>query len=258
MERDQILNRLKVLVTNLNEKNRLEQDVDLFLMKINYEKTRTIKKVEYFDSTHKSQFITSKAGEKPIKPAKALAIVVPVYIKKKKEYEAELERYSASVQSAEKEYYSTYEKDRSDLIEADNKERKVAIQEWTLKLNNAKSKLESAIVLIEQEDIIGLSLKNVLDVQLLIEIFDNRRADTIKEAVNVLFEDKHRKRMEELQEEHVRLTKEAAESAEKAIKIAKGALERADEAYDKAQDAYSEAQDALSEARDAYSEATRN
>lgn len=265
MERNEILDRLHSLVNNLNEKGNLEQDIDSLSKKINYEKTRTIKKVESFDSTHKAQFIVSKAGKEPTKPKKVLAIIVPVYIHKRNEYKAEMDRYNSAVQSAEKEYYRTFEKERKELIEIDKRERETAIQELTFKLDTAKGKLESITALIEQEDIIGISLKNVLDVQLLIAIFDNKRADTIKEAVNVLFEDKHRKRMQELQEEQIRLTKEAkeaaenaADSAEEAIKIAKEALERADEAYDKAQNAYQEAQDALSEARNAYSEATRN
>ena len=82
---------------------------------------------------------------------------------------------------------------------------------------------------------------------LLVEIFDNKRADTIKEAVNVLFEDKHRKRMEALYEEHVRLTQEAkdaaesaANSAEEAIKIAKEAMGHADKAYDNTQFLFAE------------------
>ena len=265
MERNQIIDRLNSLVANLSEKARLEQDISALAKKLNYEKTRPIKKVEFFDSTHKADFIASKVGDKPVKPTKALAILVPVYVKKKKEYEAELEKYNSEVQSAEKEYYITFENERKGLIEADNKEREAAIHDLSTKLEISKSKLEEIVELIEKEDIVGLSLKNTLDVQLLIEIFDNKRADTIKEAVNVLFEDKHRKRMEELQEEHVRLTQEAkdaaesaAESAEEAIKIAKEALERADEAYDKAQEAYREAEDAYSEARSAYSEATSN
>ena len=265
MERNQIIDRLHALAANLNEKARLEQDISVLAKKLNYEKTRSIKKVEYFDSTHKADFITSKVGEKPVKPTKALAILVPVYLKKKKEYEAELEKYNSAVQSAEKEYYITFENERNALIESDNEEREMAIQDLSTRIEVSKSKLEEIVELIEKEAIIGPSLKNILDVQLLVEIFDNKRADTVKEAVNVLFEDKHRKRMEELQEEHVRLTQEAkdaaesaAESAKEAIKIAKEALERADEAYDKAQEAYREAEDAYSEARSAYSEATSN
>ena len=255
MERNQIIDRLHSLLTNLNEKSKLEQDIPMLVKKLTYEKTRTVTKVENFDSAHKSQFIESKVGDKPAKPVKALAIIVPVYLKKKKEYETELEKYNAAVQSTEKEYYATFEKERKDLIEKDNKEREIAIKELSLKLETSKTRLKEIVLLIEKEDIIGLSLKNILDVQLLIEIFDNKRADSIKEAVNALFEDKHRKRMEELQAEHVRLTKEAkdaaesaAESAAEAIRIANEALDRADEAYDKAEDAYREAENAYSEA----------
>ena len=163
MERNQIIDRLNSLVANLNEKAGLEQDISTSAKKLNYEKTRPIKKVEYFDSTHKSNFIASKAGDKPVKPTKALAILVPVYVKKKKEYEAELEKYNSAVQSAEKEYYITFEKERNALIEADNNEREAAIQELSARLEASKSKLEEIVILIEKEDIVGRSLKNIFD-----------------------------------------------------------------------------------------------
>lgn len=260
-----IIKRLNKLVANLSEKSNLEQSIALFNEKLNYEKLRPQYKLDYFDSTHKTKFIKSKVGEQPAKPSTALAIIVPVYRKKKKEYENELEKYNRAIKAAEKEYYVEFEKERQNLIEADNQERETAIRELTLNIESAKEKLHPIVIAIDQEDIIGQSLKNISDIQLLIEIFDNKRADSIKEGVNVLFEDKHRKKMEEYQEEQLRLTREAQEAAEnaeasadEAISIAQQALDRANEAYDRADEAYDEARDAYREAQDAYSEARRN
>ena len=265
MDRNIIIDRLQFLESNLMKASRLKHDISIIEESLIYEKKRTIIKVEKFDALHKEEFIKSKVGEKPIHPKKLLAVVVPVYLKKKREYETALEQYNIALNVANQEYYSVFQKERRDLIEQDNREREKAIHDLELKLECIKNEFEATITLINQDDILGRSLKNTSDIRLLIDIFDNKRADSIKEGVNVLFEDKHRKKMEELQAEQVRLTQEAkeaaesaADSAEEAIGIAKEALERADEAYSKAQDAYREAQDAYSEARNAYDEATKN
>ena len=249
MDRCLIINRLNSLSLNLKAKSKLDEEISAMMKKLVHEKTRPIIKLDQFDSEHKRVFVLKKVGDAPIKPVKVLAIVVPVYKKKKKEYEENLARYNEAVCAAEEEYYTTFGEEREALRQADNKEREDAIQEITSELDKVRNKLDEITKTIEAEDIIGVSLKNVADVQLLIDIFDNRRADTIKEAVNILFEDKHRKRMEELQELHVCLTKEAKEAAEnaedsarEAIRIANEAMERADEAYSKAQSAYEAAE----------------
>lgn len=258
MEVKLIIERLHGLAKNLGEKMQLEQQLDLLQIKLQHEKTRPIQKLDHFDSTHKAQFIHEKVGEKPTKPTRVLAIVFPIYRKKKKEYAVALEKYNADIQVAEKEYLATFEHERQALTEADNKERETAIQDYTLSIESTEIKLSLLNSQIQNEDIVGASVKNLLDIQQLIGIFDDKRADTIKEAVNVLFDDKHRKKMEELQAEHVRLTKEAKEAAERAVKYAEEAIQVAREALDRADEAYYKAQDAYSEAQDAYSEATRH
>ena len=90
----------------------------------------------------------------------------------------------------------------------------------------------------------------------------DKRADNLKEAINLYHEEQHRSRIEEFAEEQLRLTeeaaqssneaakyaREAAESAEEAIDRADGAYRRADEAYEKADDAYDKAEEAYNEA----------
>jgi hypothetical protein len=184
-----------------------------------------------------------------------------VYKKKKSVYEEELSKYNEAVQIAEKEYYATFKNERTALIQSDNKEREETIQNLTIELGKTKENLKAVNNAIEKEDIVGRSLKNSDDIQLLIDIFDNKRANSIKEAINILFEDKHRKRMEELQEWHVKLTEEAKEaaenaasSAEEAIRIAYEAMELAEEACNKAEDTYNEAEDTYNEASYSYSD----
>ena len=124
-----------------------------------------------------------------------------VNMKKKKEYEAELASYQQALRLAEEAYLSAYRLERQAIMEEEAAAKKKAKDEITAVIDREQQKLNEIIGVIEQEDLIGQSLKNPDDIEDLIEIFDNRRADSVKEAVNVLVEDRHRQRMEELQEE---------------------------------------------------------
>ena len=251
MEVNEIRSRLSDLATNLIAQSQLEKSINSYKQALQYEKTRPSKKVEQFDSTHKDQFIYSKVGEKPVKPNKAMVILLPVYLKKKKEYDEALEIYNSAVQRATNKYFRTYEIERQALLDADNQERASAIEELTTKINSAEQKLASIVEAIEQEDIISAAFKTMPDVQLLIAIFYNQRADSIKEAINILCEDKHHQRMEELQEENIRLMQETKATAEEALRRSDEAFNKAIEALNRANDAYDRAEDAYREARSA-------
>ncbi len=251
MEVKAIVERLQRLAQNLSDRIQLEQQLSSLQKRLQHEENQANDKLNQFDSMHKDKYISKKAGEMPKKPNKALAIILPVFTKKKKEYDAAVEKRKARIKAAENEYYSAFEGERRSLIEAYNKEREAVIEKYSLSIDEINGKLDSVNSQIENEEIVGASMKNLSDIQLLVEIFDNKRADSIKEAVNVILEDEHRKRMEELQAEQVRLAKEAKEAAEHAeecaihaTEVARGALDRADEACDAAQDAYREAQEA--------------
>jgi hypothetical protein len=265
MDRNEILSRLRLLRENFSQKEKLLSNIQLYKASLRNQENRPNVKLRDFDLSHKEKFVYMRVGEKPVKPNPALAIVVPVYMKKKKEYEAELASYQQALHLAEEAYLSAYRLERQAIMEEEAAAKKKAKDEITAVIDREQQKLNEIIGVIEQEDLIGQSLKNPDDIEDLIEIFDNRRADSVKEAVNVLVEDRHRQRMEELQEEQVRLTQEAKDAAERAensaneaIRLAKEAMDRADEAYDRADEAYREAEDAYSEARSAYNEATSN
>jgi hypothetical protein len=265
MDRNEVVSRLHVLREKISQKEKLLSNIQLYRAALRDRENRPNVKLRDFDQSHKEKFIYMRVGEKPVKPNPALAIVVPVYLKKKKEYEAELESYQQALRRAEEAYLSSYRLERQAIMEEEAAAKKKATDEIAASIDSEQQKLNQVIGAIEGEDLVGQSLKNPDDIEALIEIFDNRRADSIKEAVNVLIEDKHRQRMEELQEEQVRLTQEAKDAAERAensaneaIRLAKEAMDRADEAYDRADEAYREAEDAYSEARSAYNEATSN
>ena len=111
----------------------------------------------------------------------------------------------------------------------------------------------------------GSDLIDASIVATLIEYFQDHRADCIKDAVNLYYEEEHRKKLEAFAEEQVRLTAEAAEqarlaaiSASDAADSAEEALRRVDEAMRKAEEAYDRANEAYSEAQSAYWAATSN
>lgn len=132
-------------------------------------------------------------------------------------------------------------------------------------LNRATEIYQSAATLLSENEVLSEKLKDASIVATLIEYFQDQRADCIKDAVNLYYEEEHRKRLEAFAEEQVRLTAEATEqarlaaiSASDAADSAEEALRRVDEAMRKAEEAYDCANEAYSEAQSAYWAATSN
>lgn len=268
---EKIIRRLDILADNISKKESLEETIESLNKRWIEENNKPLTKVDDFDKKNKQYFVTTKIGTKPKEPSKALALVPSKYKKKKQEYETEMEKYNADKFSAEEEYYSIFQEERQRLFEADNNERAKNIADLSQKLENAKSDLEIVTEAIETEKVIAPGMKDVKSIRKIIGILRNGRADSVKEAITIMYEDMHRERMEELQKKQVELTEEAKDAAIRAEQKAKEALElakktskRVDEsyekiqrAYDKAQDAHIRAQDAYSKAQDAYSRAQR-
>ena len=109
MGRNAIVYRLQLLESNLKEAEILRRDISTIAENLDYEQNRAIIKVEKFDALHKEEFIKSKVGKKPVRPKKLLAVVVPVYLKQKREYEALLDRYNIALNAAEQEYHIVFQ-----------------------------------------------------------------------------------------------------------------------------------------------------
>lgn len=158
----------------------------------------------------------------------------------------------------QKEYYAEFNDAREKLESEEKAAIALEIQLAEADVGKANEVYQVAATILSDNDIVSDKLKDTDVVHALIEYFQDQRADSIKEAVNLYYEEEHRKRLEAFAKEQVRLTAEAteqarlaaisadeaAESAEEAIHRADDAIRKAEEAYDRADEAYNEAQNA--------------
>ena len=217
-----------------------------------------------FDNQNKKQYIERKAGTPPRKPKKLLKIAFPVYKSKMKEYEKKYSEYKSRYSKAEKDYYREFYAERNRI---DNNEREQIQLDISI-LRQAYNKLELSMLdtkkAVDESALLSDKYKQTAVIDDIIEYLQDKRAEGLKEAINLYHEEQHRSRIEEFAEEQLRLMEEAAQSANEAAKyareaaeIAEEAIDRADEAYRRADEAYEKADDAYDKAEEAYNEAER-
>ena len=265
MDRNECIRILKDLLAQIESLSSATSDLDMAKAELNELYTKSPSAVRDFDSTQKKAFIESKVGHEPTKPKGAIKLAVPVYLSKKKAYDKTYADYMERYKKAEKEYYAEYKDTREKLESEEKATIAFEIQLAEDALNRAIEKYQSAAALLSENEVLSEKLKNALIVATLIEYFQDQRVDCIKDAVNLYYEEEHRKRLEAFAEEQVRLTAEAAEqarlaaiSASDAADSAEEALRRVDEAMRKAEEAYDRANEAYSEAQSAYWAVTSN
>lgn len=214
--------------------------------------------VEVFDREHKSKYIADRIGDEPQKPAGIIKIVIPAYRAKMKAYEQEHARFLSQYNEAEKKYFAEFSDQRKKIESEEAAEIAFDIQAAEKQFRVTKAECDIARAALEADDLLSEKLQKVEIVDELITYFQDQRADSMKEAVNLYFEEQHRQRLEEYAREQVRLTQEAAEQARQAAESAdeaaasareavdnfEKAMERANEAFEKAEEAYDEAQSA--------------
>lgn len=219
-------------------------------------RTKPLSAVSDFDVTHKKVFIASRAGVEPVKPKGAIKVAIPIYLSKMKAYDKEYAEYMVRYHKAEKEYYAEFKDTREKLDSEEKAELSFAIQLAEEAFSHTTEAYQLAATVLNANETVSAKLKDATIVATLIEYFQDQRVDSIKDAVNLYYEEEHRKRLEAYAEEQVRLTAEAAEqarlaaisaseaadSAEEAVRRVDDAMRKAEEAYDRANEAYSEAQ----------------
>ena len=215
--------------------------------------------VSTFDSLHKEEYIVSHIGSEPVKPKGIIKLAVPVYRHKMKAYNKERNNYNAEYDKCVASYYSEYADQRNSLEAKERLEIERDIQTAQQQCNEARIEYETAKKELDSDNTLGDKLKAIDIVDILLEYFIEQRVDTVKDAVNLYYEEEHRHRLEEYAEQQVRLTAEAAEyarqaaeSAEEAAARANEAISRVESAMDRANEAYMKAEEAYDEAQNAY------
>ena len=239
------LNELLQIIKNYEYAENTYQNANKSLNKAKYNYQSKLSK---FDNEHKDKFIADKIGMRPSKPHGAIKLAVPVYLIKKSKYQNDKENYNRMYPLAEAAYREKYAAERNRLADADRIEQANDIKDKEAKLAISKSELETAKIALDSIDFLSDKLKSKEIVVQLIDYFKDHRVDTLKEAVNLWFDEKrkndeeekaaiHRQKMLELEEERVRAAQSAEEYARRKYEEACLATEYARQAAANAQDA---------------------
>ena len=167
----------------------------------------------------------------------------------------QLAGYERLRETTEQEYYSEYADIRTKIEEEEqlNVENRIKTAEKAHK--EKKHICDCLDAEINSVDFLSAKFKTQAIVQELLDYFLDDRVDTIREAINLHFEELHRRKLEEFAEQQVRLTEEAADSAREAADSAREAAESASVAIVRAEEAIQIAEDAYDRANEAYDEA---
>ena len=265
MEREEILSELRVLLSIIqiaDEKTAVLSEAENELARAN---EFSGDRLRSFDEANQDAFIKARIGEEPHKPKGLIKLAVPVYMSRKKDYEKALAEYRKAYDETFQAYLEAYADQRKALEQEDAEERSRKIQSAQSVKFKAEEQVRQALELLNANTLLSDRLKTTESVSCLIEYFEDSRVDTLKEAVNLYYDDQHRKRLEEYAQEQVKLTAKAEESAraamesvekamkraDEAVKLAQEALDQAEEAFDKAEDAFDRAEDAFDKAEEA-------
>ena len=188
-----------------------------------------------FDNEHKEQFISllvQKPKRIPIwmKVLSGFVLLffsIPIFVYDARKYKKAMKIYEEEYLIAETEYFEKYKEERAKLLLLDDEERLIATQELKTELTNALLKQKRAYEILQMDNTIPEKIKNVDDVAALIQFYEDGRVETIKEAINLLFDEKRKAeealKQEEYRQEMLKMQREQLEAAEEAAYYARQA-----------------------------------
>ena len=255
METNEAMSALKLLKDRIINCDSVKAEYEKASKRLKEAESQQPTAVNDFDRNHKQEYVISQIGEEPIEPKGIIKLAVPVYLSKKKAFEREYAEYRIKYKTCVSEYYEKYADQRSKLEAEERSKILCNIHIATQRYESAKEKYAAAKKELDADTTVSEKLKRVDVVDALIVYFQDQRADNLKEAINLYYEEEHRRRLEEFAQEQVRLTAEATELARQAAESAAEAASSADEAISEAERAMSRANEAYERADEAYSEA---
>lgn len=195
-------------------------------------------KLSKFDAENKPGFIAEKIGEEPVAPHGLIKLALPVYLSKKKKYVEAKEFYDRAYPLAEAAYRERFNDERTALAAEDKVEQTKAIAIAQISVDSAKEKYDLAVQALDDDRTLNQKFKELGIVKQLIEFFEDGRVESLKEAINLWYDEKrkdeeeeraeeHRQELLELEQERVRAAQAAEEYARKAAADAREAAEMA-------------------------------
>ena len=253
MEKEEALENLNGLLQLIKEYESAESILKSVEKSLDETKHNYQSKLKKFDDLHKESYIYGKIGPKPQKPEGGIKALLPGYKIKMSKYMEDVKSYDQKHSLAESAYKKRYAVERKRLEEEDESEKKKDITIKEEKVKNASEKYEKAKRALEENEFLSGELKAKKNVVKLIEYLMNHRADTLKEAVNLWYDEKRkdeeeakaaadRKKLIELQEEQTRAAQAAEEYAKMQYEEACNASFYASQAADDAREAKETAQ----------------
>ena len=232
MNRDESLAALKHLLSLIEEENNKKYEYFSAQERLKKATNSYATRLGAFDDAHKPRFIANKIGEKPVKPNGLIKLVVPVYLSQKKKYIEAKEFYDRAYPLAEAAYREKYKDERNVLATQDKVEQAEAITRAQTNVEIAKKNYELAAQVVVEDCTVNQKFKEVEIVLQLITFFEEGRVDSLKEAINLWYDEKrkdeeqerteaHRQKLLELEEERVRAAQEAEEYAREAAEMAR-------------------------------------
>lgn len=250
MDKQELIIKLKHILTLLEELEVLQQNEKAAADNCLDVRNNYPFKKDAFDKEHKDRFIFEKIGAEPVKPNGIIKLAVPVYIAKKNRYKVQVQNYEELYKLAEQLYYETFSEELAVLEQTDKVEQADAILKADQHHRQCLDDIEKCCDNISQNTVIDDSLKTKEIVTKLIGYLTVGRSDSLKEAINLYFDEKrkddeqkkaeqHRNEMIELEKERVRAaqvaemyqqmqyeeTQRAADEAERAAEYARQAAE---------------------------------
>lgn len=210
-------------------------------------------KLDEYDREHKDTFITEKIGKAPIKPKGLIKIAVPVYLAKKTKYEKAMLTYQKLYPLAESAYREEHQAARTSLAQQDEIEKEAALRSAQEVFRTAKERYDAIKQKLDADNTLSAKFKTVEIVSEILEYFEDGRVETIKEAVNLWYNEQqkaeearkaeeHRQQILALEEEKVRAAQAAEEYQRQQCVLAQQAAQYAREAAESAQQAASDIQ----------------
>lgn len=195
-------------------------------------------KLGAFDEANKPGFIAEKLGEEPVAPHGLIKLAVPVYLSKKKKYNEAKAFYDRAYPLAEAAYREKFNDERAALAAEDKVEQAEAIEKAQAIVDTTKKKYDLAVQALAEDSTVNQKFKEAEIVQQLIEFFEEGRVESLKEAINLWYDEKrkdeeeeraeaHRQELLELEAERVRAAQAAEEYARQAAADAREAAEMA-------------------------------
>ncbi len=260
MDRNDELNALRLLRERIRAHDRARAETEQTAEKLRKAESRKPTAVDAFDRAHKETYVISQIGRAPLRPRET--VEVTVVDRTRKRFEKDFADYKKKYDRFSEAYYEDYAEQRRRLEEEERAQITEEVENSKQEYEEMLAREESAKQVLDADDTLGEDFKTLETVDVLIGYIQDRRADSVKEAMNLYFTEEHRRRLEELAKEQIRITeeakkiaREAAVSAEKAAKSALKAAQRADESVAAAKSAMEKAEEALKRAEEAFEEA---